>query len=67
MMIPDFLQAVIVALTIFIPVCVIYKRAGFHPAWALLLFIPGFGLFLVFLQLALLPWPNARRGLEHKP
>ncbi|MGR8934321.1 MAG: hypothetical protein ACU837_08020 [Gammaproteobacteria bacterium] len=67
MMIPDFIQTVIVALTIFIPVCVIYKRAGFHPAWAALLLIPGFGLFLVFLQLALLPWPNAGRRLEHKP
>lgn len=66
MMFPEFGQTMIVALTIFIPVCLIYKKTGFHPAWAALLFIPAFGMFLIFLHLALLPWPNARRRLERK-
>ncbi len=58
MMFPELVQVFIVGLLIFLPVCLIYKKAGFHPAWAALVFLPGFGLLLVFLQLALLPWPN---------
>jgi hypothetical protein len=64
MMFPEFGQVVIVALTLFMPLCLIYRKAGFHPAWALLVLLPGFGMFLVFLQLALLPWPNARKQTE---
>lgn len=60
MMFPEVIQVFIVGLLIFIPVCLIYKKAGFHPAWAALVFLPGFGLLLVFMQLALLPWPNQR-------
>lgn len=60
MMFPEVIQVFIVGLLIFIPVCLIYKKAGFHPAWAALVFLPGFGLLLVFMQLALLPWPNRR-------
>ena len=56
--IPEFLRLVIVALMVVIPVLVIYSKAGFHPAWALLVFLPGFGLLLIFLQLALMPWPK---------
>jgi|GEM_PF-1661132 len=28
--------------------------------WGLLVFLPGLGLLLIFLQLALLPWPNLK-------
>jgi len=58
MMLPEFFQVFIVGLIIFLPVSLIYKKAGFHPAWAALVFLPVFGLLLVFMQLALLPWPN---------
>ena len=57
---PEFGRMVIVGLMILIPVCLIYKKAGFHPAWGLLVFLPGLGLLLIFLQLALLPWPNMK-------
>jgi hypothetical protein len=43
---------------ILVPVFFIYKRAGFNPVWCLLVFVPGFGLLAIFLQLALMPWPN---------
>ncbi|MGR9074385.1 MAG: hypothetical protein ACU833_15095 [Gammaproteobacteria bacterium] len=57
---PEIGQIVIVGLSIVIPLFVIYKKAGFHPAWALLVFLPGFGLLLIFLQLAFMPWPNQK-------
>ncbi len=57
---PEFGRMVIVGLMILVPVCLIYKKAGYHPAWGLLVFLPGLGLFLIFLQLALLPWPNLK-------
>ncbi len=60
-MIPDFFQAMMVGFMIAIPVFFIYQRAGFNPVWSLLVFLPGFGLLLVFMQLALLPWPNAQQ------
>ena len=66
MMFPEFVQVFIVGLLIFLPVCLIYKKAGFHQAWAALVFLPGFGLLLVFMQLALLPWPNQRNKIEHR-
>lgn len=59
-MFPEMGRIIIVALMIVIPVMLIYRKAGFHPAWGLLVFLPGFGLLLIFLQLALLPWPNQK-------
>jgi hypothetical protein len=56
--VPEFMQVIIVGLMIAVPVLFIYKKAGFHPGWAALVFLPGFGLLLIFLQLALFPWPN---------
>jgi hypothetical protein len=67
MMFPEIFQAFILGLFIFLPVCLIYRKAGLHPAWAALVFLPVFGLLLIFLQLALLPWPNRRNELERKP
>jgi len=63
-MIPEFVQIVIVGLMIVIPIGVIYKKAGFHPAWALLVFLPGFGLLLIFLQLGLMSWPASKNHTE---
>jgi hypothetical protein len=67
MMFPEIIQVFIVGLLIVVPVSLIYKKAGFHPAWAALVFLPGFGLLLIFMQLALAPWPNKRNKLEHLP
>lgn len=58
---PEILQSAIVGMMIAIPMAIIYKRVGLHPVWAALVFLPIFGLFLVFLQLALQVWPNAKK------
>lgn len=63
MPIPELLQSAIVGMMIAIPTVVIYKKAGLNPLWAALVFVPVFGVFLVFLQLAFLRWPN--RDLEN--
>jgi len=64
MMFQEIVQVFIVGLLIFLPVCLIYKKTGFHPAWAALVFLPVFGLLLIFVQLALVPWPNLRDKKE---
>ena len=64
MMFQEFVQVFIIGLLIFLPVSLIYKKAGFHPAWAALVFLPVFGLLLIFVQLALVPWPNLRDKKE---
>lgn len=61
LMVPEILQVVIVGLMIIIPTILIYRKAGFHPAWAALVFLPGFGLLIIFLHLAFTPWPNAKQ------
>lgn len=60
-MVPEPLVAVIVGMMIAVPLVVIYKKAGFHPGWAALVFVPVFGVLLVFLQLALQDWPNHKQ------
>lgn len=62
LMVPEIVQVVVVGLMILVPLCVIYKKAGFNPLWAALVFVPGFGLLMIFMQLALLPWPNAKQN-----
>lgn len=60
----DVFQTFIVGLMIVIPFGIIYKKAGFHPAWAALVFLPVFGLLLIFLHLALFPWTTQKGKLE---
>lgn len=60
----DIAQTSIIGLMLVIPFAVIYKKAGFHPAWAALVFLPGFGLLLIFLHLALFPWKNQQGRLK---
>lgn len=67
MMIPEFAQAFVLGFIIFPPFFLIYKKAGFHPGWSALVFLPVFGLLLIFLHLALTPWPNLSKTLEHRP
>lgn len=64
LMVPEIMQVAIVGMMILVPLCLIYKKAGFNPLWAALVFVPGFGLLVIFLQLALLPWPNAKPKTE---
>ena len=64
LMVPEFMQVAIVGMMILVPLCVIYKKAGFNPLWAALVFVPGFGLLMIFIQLALQPWPNAKQNTE---
>jgi hypothetical protein len=64
MEIPGLFRVAIVGLMILVPVFFIYKRAGFNPVWCLLVFVPGFGLLAVFLQLAFMPWPNQMNNEE---
>lgn len=61
-MVPEVLQSAIVGMMIAIPTVVTYKKAGLNPAWAALVFVPIVGLLIVFVQLALSDWPNAKRG-----
>lgn len=58
-MVPNTFQIVIIGLMILVPTCLIYKKAGFNPLWGALVFLPGLGLLLIFLQLAFIPWPNS--------
>lgn len=46
--------------TIIIPLWIILRKAGFHPAWSLLGLIPGVNFIAVWV-FALLPWPVHRR------
>ncbi len=61
----DFIEIsriAIIGLLIVIPAMLIYRKAGFHPVWALLVFLPGFGLLIIFMHLAFLPWPNQKNS-----
>jgi len=64
LMFPEFFQIVITGLMILIPIALIYKKAGLNPFWSTMVFLPGVGLLLIFLQLALLPWPNHKETEE---
>lgn len=46
--------------TILIPFGIILRKAGFHPAWALLGLFPGINVLAIWV-FALLPWPVHRR------
>jgi hypothetical protein len=46
-------------LLLIVPVWRIFRRAGFHPALSLLIFLPGFGIPTVALLLAFRRWPAA--------
>lgn len=61
LMVPEILQVAIVGMMILIPMILIYKKVGLHPAWAALVFLPGFGLLIIFMHLAFTPWPNAKQ------
>jgi hypothetical protein len=45
------------ALLLIVPMWRIFRRAGFHPALSLLIFLPGFGFLIAALLLAFRRWP----------
>ena len=51
---------VVYGLIIIVPAWRIFKRAGFSPALALLVFIPAVGALIATLILAFARWPNSR-------
>lgn len=54
---PVHLLILLIVLTIFwIPAAVILKRAGYHPAWILLAFLPG-GAIIGLWIFAFAKWP----------
>jgi ABC-type glycerol-3-phosphate transport system permease component len=61
LMFPEMLQAMIAGMVVAIPAFLIYKKAGLDTAWAALVFLPVFGLLLVFVQLAFQTWPNTKK------
>ncbi len=61
LLLPEFFHLVITGLFILVPTALIYKKAGFSPLWSALVFLPYLGLFLIFVQLAFLPWPNQKK------
>jgi hypothetical protein len=58
MQLNDFAQYYLFALIVLVPVVQIFDRAGFRPAWAVLLAVPGFGFILCAAVLALKKWPQ---------
>jgi hypothetical protein len=54
-----FEVAVIPGLIMIWPVWRIFRRAGFAPAWALLIFVPALGWLAATAMLALARWPAA--------
>jgi len=53
--------SLIVQLILLIPVWFIFKKAGFHPALALLMFVPYLGVAAVYCILAFAKWPAFER------
>jgi hypothetical protein len=45
-------------LLLIVPVWRIFRRAGFHPALSLVMFIPGVGILIAALLLAFRRWPS---------
>lgn len=56
--------SVIAGLVLVIPMWRILRRAGFHPAWSLLVFVPTIGLLAVLAVLAFNRWPADRLPRE---
>lgn len=44
-------------LLLVVPLWRIFARAGFSPAWSLLIFLPYAGMVSVLIVLAFFPWP----------
>lgn len=62
-LLPDFARLIVVGLLLFIPLFLIYRKAGFSPFWAFLVFVP-LGLLVIIAQLAYMPWPNRKQKGE---
>ena len=49
---------VVAAVLLLVPLWKIFGKAGFAPAWALLIFLPGIGGLAILLLLAFRRWPE---------
>lgn len=65
---PQFLAlgGIVALLLLGVPLWKIFGKAGFAPAWALLIILPGIGNLTILLMLACRRWP-ATEGSEEGP
>lgn len=56
----EIIGAIVTGVILVIPVWVIHKKAGLSPWLSLLLFIPFFGLLVVYMVLAFSKWPTTQ-------
>lgn len=54
------LEVIFISFLSLYPTWKIWKRAGFFPPLALLVLIPVFGMFILWLVLAFMEWPAKR-------
>jgi len=54
--------AIVTGIILVLPVWVIHRKAGLSPWLSLFLFIPIFGLLLVYMILAFSKWPATQRA-----
>ncbi len=53
-------ESLFFAVILIYPTWRIFRRAGFHPALSLLLFVPAIGWLVVFLLFGLVAWPATK-------
>lgn len=58
-----FFQIFIVGLLIFLPLCLIYKKAGFDVWWVLVLLIPVVNIAMIWI-FAFSRWPNLQADID---
>ena len=66
---PHFLAlgGIVALLLLGVPLWKIFGKAGFAPAWALLILLPGIGNLAILLLLACRRWPTTEGGEERSP
>jgi hypothetical protein len=61
------LGGIVALLLLGVPLWKIFGKAGFAPAWALLILLPGIGNLAILLLLAFRRWPTTEGGDERSP
>jgi len=57
-------ESLFFAVILIYPTWRIFRRAGFHPALSLLLFVPAIGWLIVFFFLGFVAWPATKRRVD---
>jgi hypothetical protein len=60
----SLISTIFIGALLVVPYWVIYKKAGFHPAISVLVFVPFIGVILATLILAFVPWRKASTNKE---